>query len=982
MNRESKKSNWRSAGFARGVSALAISAAFGLAFVAATPVVAAETTANIRGRVVSAPAGTRVTAINASGAGRASVNVRADGSYEIVGLRPGTYNVEFRTPDGKVLTQSVVLAVGTTSELDGDIANAGQEVVVTGRRGRARGGEVSTSVTQAQINATPQLNRNFLNFAASAPGVLLSTDSGNKQFRAGALSANAVNLFIDGVSQKQQVLQGGVAGQDSSPGNPFPQGAIQEYKVSTQNFSAEYEHAASAIITAVTKSGGNEFHGEIFGTYQSKGMIGQPFYQRNTPKPDFENKEYGFVVNGPIIKDKLFYLFTYEGRVDARPGASVLMPSAANLGGNAALATALAANNGQFARDFEQDTYFGKLTYVMNDAHTFELSYRTRDEVDEKDFGGTTARSRGSNLDQKIEDMGVKWKFRGDNFLNEASIDRQSAHWNQSPIGGEGPGINLVVLNGATINDGFNVVAQIGAPSYWQKKAQEHLTIKNTLTLTGREWNGRHTLKLGGKYAMYDYIATEADSFNPVFFFNAATYVSGGTNTPLRVRVADGDPRLKSANNQIGLFVSDDWQVNEKLNLILGVRWDYESNMLNNKFVTDPAVAAALRAHPGFNVAFDADDFISTGSNRDSFMGAIQPRLSFAYDVNADRDLIVFGGYGRYYDRTIFDNAQLETRRAQIQIAQIDFAPGGTTPWNPNYYNNRDSLIALAATLGLKGEVFALNNETKVPFSDQFNLGVKKRFGEIQTSATLSYAKSGNIFSYILGNRTPSGSTCSNPAGDGRYQCRPWGDGLPGYGNFIINTNEQEARNTAIYLTAEKPYTKSSGYGWQMKLDLNQAEQTGWTDRFVFDWGTPKDTGWHDADGVPKWNFYGSFIKDFPYKIQVSGVLQMNSGAPQEVLDVGVPLERHILGAYYPQDNIAYKTFDLKIAKEFELPNGNSVTLSGVAINAFDWVNKTYSVWGDGGGGLNAPWHAATYAPDRATTGPARSYQVGLVYRW
>lgn len=996
MQSLSKSKGSRHKILSKSVSSLAIGAAFGLIFMAATPSMAAETTSSLRGRVASAPAGTKVTATNIAGGGPVSVNVRADGTYDIVGLRPGSYQVVFRTPDGKVLTNDVVLSIGETSELNGDIATAGQEVVVTGRRRNVRSGEVSTNVTQAQISILPQNGRNFLNFAALAPGVMLSTDPENKQFRSGALSANAVNLFIDGVSQKNQVLQGGVAGQDSSRGNPFPQGAIQEYKVSTQNFSAEYEQASSAIITAITKTGGNDFHGEIFGTYQSKSMIGQPFYDRANPKGDFENKEYGIVLNGPIIRDRLFYLFTYEGRQDARPGSQVAMPNAMAFStgptdtvGNPALAASLAAYNGLFPKDFQQDTYFGKLTFMLDDANTFDLTLRNREEADERDFGGSTARTHGSTLDQYIRDVGLHWKYRGDNFVNEAAVDWQSAHWRQSPLGGSnGPAITFV-----DPKDIFRNLAQIGSPSYTQEKAQEHLTFRNTFTRTGIEWRGRHVVKVGAKLALYDYIATEADHFNPEFFYNGKTYVPGGTNTPLRVRIADGNPEFKSDNTQVGLFITDDWTINEHWTVNVGIRWDYESNMLNNDFVTPTGVAAAMRAHVGFNKVFNANDFISTGSNREAFKGAFQPRLNFSYDVNGDRNTVLFGGYGRYYDRTIYDNAQLETRRAQIHIAEINFAPGGTTPWNPSYFNNPQQLVTLAAALGLKGEVFALNNETKVPYSDQFNLGIRQRFGEIQTSATLSHTQAHDTFSFILGNRTnpsapgvtpvePGGRSCGNLAGDGRYMCRPWGDGLPGYGNLIINVNEQQARSTSLYLTAEKPYTKASGYGWTMKLDLNNAEQTGWTDRFVFDWGSPSDTGWHDADNVPKWNFYGTFIKDLPWEMQVAGTLAMNSGFPQEQLDVGIPLERHILGAYYPEEEIAYKQFDIKLSKDFTLPNGNTVTLSGQAVNAFDWVNKTYSVWGDGGGGLNAPWHAATYKADKKTTGPARSYQLGLVYRW
>ena len=120
-----------------------------------------------------------------------------------------------------------------------------------------RTSEASTNVTTQQIENLPQDDRNFLNFATLAPGIRLSTDPQRKVISSDAQPAEQTNVFIDGVSFKNDVLQGGLVGQDSSRGNPFPQNAVQEFRVVTQNYSAQYDKAASAIITAVTKSGGN-----------------------------------------------------------------------------------------------------------------------------------------------------------------------------------------------------------------------------------------------------------------------------------------------------------------------------------------------------------------------------------------------------------------------------------------------------------------------------------------------------------------------------------------------------------------------------------------------------------------------------------------------------------------------------------------------------------------------------------------------------
>ncbi len=957
-------------------------AAMAAALTLGAPAFAADT-ATLQGHVASAAAGAKIQVINASTGERAEGTVRADGSYVIIGLRPGTYHVVV----GGNANQDVTLAVGETTTLDLDAAAAppAKDVVVTAsRRKEVRTSEVATSVSQTQIQNLPQNGRNFMNFAALAPGVSVSTDPERKTFQGGATYANQVNVFIDGQSQKNQVLQGGVAGQDSSRGNPFPQLAIQEFKVSTQNFKAEFEQAGTAIISAVTKTGGNEFHGTVFADYQSKDMIGQPFYQRNTPKGDYQNKEYGFDVGGPIVKDLLHFYVSYEGREDQRPTDPVLMPTGQQLidatpgatptqqASLNALGSALAAENGTFPKDFKQDMWFGKLTYTPTDDDTVDLTFMDRKEDDIRDFSGTTAHSHGSNQNQHIQEGSVNWKHRWDNILNEAVLEYQKYDWAQSPLTNQ-PGINLI---GTTTS--YNTVALLGGATYSQEKAQENVTLRDNVTFTGIEWNGQHVIKTGIKVAQYKYLATENDHFNPEFFYVASDYTYGGSNNvPVRVTISDGNPEINSKNTQIGLFIQDDWTYDAHWTFNLGIRWDYESNMLNDKFVTDPSVAAAIRGFTNFkNGGFNPEDYISDGHNRKPFYGAFQPRLGFSYDVNGDRTTVIFGGYGRYYDRTIFDDAQLETRRTQLHVTSLDFGSGASQiPWNSSYFNDPSALVAAAKAKGLKGEIYALNNDAKVPYSDQFNIGVRHQFGAVATSVTLSDIESKDIFSFVLGNRNPDGSWCSYGP---QYACQPWSYGLPGYGNFIISSNEQHASYRAIYLTADKPYTKASHYGYSGTLTLTDAKATGHNDRFIFDYATPNDSGEHAAEGVDKMRFVGTGIVDGPWKTRVSGILTLASGAPFDYIDASGPATRIIPGGIFPKNKLAFKQFDMRIAKDIDLPNGQTVTLDAQVYNLFDWVNKTYSGWG---GGFNGG-SGATGAGDTNTQGPARSFQVGLTYHW
>jgi len=273
--------------------------------------------ATLRGR---APANADVTARNVATGLTRHAHSAGDGSYTIAGLPPGTYTVDA----GNGTPQTVTLSVATTATLDLVAGTATaeaeapmQEVVVSGRRlTEVRTSEVASVVSQQQIENVPQMTRNFLEFADTVPGVVFEVDAkGKTSIRGGAQNQNGVNLYIDGVGQKGYV-RSGISGQaGDTQGNPFPQLAIGEYKVITSNYKAEYDQISSAAITAITRSGTNQFEGEAFGTYTADNWRARTPAELDTgTKTPSESKEFGFSFGGPIIQDQLHFFLTYEGK--------------------------------------------------------------------------------------------------------------------------------------------------------------------------------------------------------------------------------------------------------------------------------------------------------------------------------------------------------------------------------------------------------------------------------------------------------------------------------------------------------------------------------------------------------------------------------------------------------------------------------------------------------------------------------------------
>jgi len=255
----------------RRIGVLLGSSTIALAVALASPA-QAQSTSTVEGRVDGAAAGSIVTLTDTNTGQRDTAKVDANGHYLIVGLRPSTYKVESAGRSQTVvvpLGQAVTVDLVAPSTASG-AGNGGEIVVVGARTKDVKNAAVTTNVSRFQLENLPNGDRNFLNFAALAPGVTVSPPTLNgkaRQVQAGGINSDNTNTFIDGISIKNLVNHGGTNGQNYSSGNPFPASAVDQFDVQTQNFKAEFEQAGSAVISSVTKTSGKKFHGEIFGEY-------------------------------------------------------------------------------------------------------------------------------------------------------------------------------------------------------------------------------------------------------------------------------------------------------------------------------------------------------------------------------------------------------------------------------------------------------------------------------------------------------------------------------------------------------------------------------------------------------------------------------------------------------------------------------------------------------------------------------------------
>jgi len=939
--------------------------------------------ATVRGTITAAgamaPADTDVVAVNKANGNTYRTKTLADGSYVLVGLAPGSYEVRVA---GSSSGSAVTLSVGQNVTLDLSSANAQLGTVVILGSAQRQGvidSQVGTTVSNKMIEAIPQATRNFLSAADFAPGVRFDTDaSGNTRLRGGSQNSDNVNVFIDGVGRKNNILRGGVGGQDTSQGNPFPQTAIAEYRVLTQNYKAEYDQVSSVAISAVTKSGGNDTHGSVYvnrtgSNWTALSPIQKQDEANGVAAPSYEQIEAGFSVGGAIKPDTLHYFLAYDGKNIDKPKqltAQNLDKYPSNLGS----IPTLASKQGSFKNQFKEHLLFGKLSAEIDDSQRLDLSVTLRKETSYSVDGDHTAASTAINNKNNEYRIDLKHEFTRGPWFNEARIGSERSQWNPQSDATD-PLVQYKYSPTNTLNNIQDIISDGGSPNA-QDRRQDGVYVKDDLTFTGF---AGHVIKggaqiksmkydLGGTANRVPIIATVVDTKTGLPYYSGL--ICTGTNIAsnglssdqCRITAAVGSASVGLRNNQYGLYAQDDWKLSKQLELNLGVRWDYEDNMLNNDYVTPADRVAALKGVDGRTVGgitapsgqtyaqslakggINIDDYISTGSSRKAYKGALAPRLGASYDLRGDKATVVYGGWGRSYDRKMANNALDESQK----------------------------------NASVNGEIWLIKNDFKMPFADQFSLGVRQALGSWNMDVAVSNIHAKNQFIWFGGNRDPNGGWGTQSSID------PLWGGPNGFGTLVLGDFVGETKASSLYLSLEKPYTQASGWSMTVAYTYTDAKtkDRDWNDADVFDWTYGKSTHvWNPNKDTEKHRLVvGGMLDKLPWGLQLSGKLTYGSGNPRQVTDCHLGWNSC---AYIEQNSDAFKQVDMGLAKSLKVYGGDLQVRLDV-LNVFNTANwGYYNDWG--GGPTSTPSNAVGGDnPDlgkrTGVRGSMRQFKLGVNY--
>jgi hypothetical protein len=315
-----------------------VAAVVGVILCAAPAALAQQGTSEIRGRVVDEQGavlpGVAIVVTNEDTGVFREASTGADGSYYISQIVPGRYRVMAKLEGFRPLERrDLALAVGATLTINLTLPLGGlqETVTVTGATPLIdlSSTEVGGNIGTAELSELPAMNRNYFAAVALLPGIQFapSTQMGNDTIVASGQASQNNAVSVDGAYNADDALGTSAGAQVRTPLE-----AIQEFQVVTSMYDAEYGRAGGAVVNAVTKQGTNSFRGVVFAYAASNRLtaIDAIARQGNLPKATITKREWGFVLGGPVVRNKAHFFVSLERQVD-NPNRSRTFPTRPSL---------------------------------------------------------------------------------------------------------------------------------------------------------------------------------------------------------------------------------------------------------------------------------------------------------------------------------------------------------------------------------------------------------------------------------------------------------------------------------------------------------------------------------------------------------------------------------------------------------------------------------------------------------------------------
>ena len=724
-----------------------------------------------------------------------------DGLYNFPSLQPGTYSIRVEAHGFAVSARTAAISVAAALRVDFSLGVAGtqESVTVLGESGVAietHDAEISTTVSSNQIMQLPTINRDPYAFVAIAPGAgRADPDTRGVGYAVNGQRTASGNYVVDGGENMDTFGAG--------PGVQVPLDSVQEYRLQTNNYSAEYGRGAGFIANVLTKSGTNNFHGSVYEYNRNSALSANTFNNNanHLPRAHFNRNQVGGAIGGPIIKDKLFFFGNYEGILIrssqsvkfyvptpqllgvSSPGTQAIFqtyPVPTNISTTDVLVRTVCPYGGAcpggtgaltlpaYAATFRtgphdagagppQDTHLAVVTanYNVSDKTQLAFSYLVQHETQFASVQQAYTRS----LDQPV-------LFRNQHASVSLTHEFSPALSSESRLV-YGRVVNIYPLVPSTSFPIFSINSEGGANlpgglsvfSAYENQYQ----VSHSMT-----WDvGKHIFKFGGAITKPQENLTQGSFQDPVAqFADTQGFVDGvlanylialnpkGQVPPASVSPPFGPPSFYRPfrYSEPSAFVEDSWRATRRLTLYAGLRYEYfgvvhsagSASSLDSNYSYGAGMSLQGKIANGTYVAVNN----LTGDLKGRFYKPeyldFSPRLGVAYDVTGNSETVFRAGIGRFYDRTfgnvVYGVAQNPPAYATTHLTNVTVTP--------NMLTNVYSVFPNSPTTLLTTDGQFLDPNFKNAYTVAWNAGFEHDFGH-KFVASAKYLGSSGSHLYI-----------------------------------------------------------------------------------------------------------------------------------------------------------------------------------------------------------------------------------------
>ncbi len=705
------------------------------------------------------------------------------GVYVVVGLKPGRYRVSV-TKDGFRKIDLVDLVLNVQDVLSRNfqlqLGSVLSSITVTADAASVNttDASVSTVIDRQFVENIPLNGRSFQDLISMTPGLVTqSPQSGASVGTFGDFSVNGQrtesNYYsVDGVSGNLSAGNGYGAVQSPATSGSVAAStalgttqslisvdALQEFRVQSSTYSAEYGHSPGGQFYFVTRSGTNDFHGSAFDYLRNDAFDANDWFNDSygQPKPALRQNDFGGTFGGPVWipglyrgKDKTFFFVSYEGLRLAQPQAAAIqyvpdlymrqqapaalqpilnafpLPSPDGIDYGTAANPSLA----QFIQSYSLPSQIDATSIRVDHIFGPKLSLFFR-------FGDTPSFTSSrtlsmltrSNVNTQTYTLGLTSQLNG-RFLNEFRLGyaRTNANTDGSldDFGGASP-INLSAAMGLGSYSNSQVAFLLYYPDIGLSSIETVLAENR-----GRQWNvvdsisitsGHHSIKAGIDYRRIETAAIPANPLAEAEYASTGSVLNNAADIAVVVKSLSATPLF----HETALFVQDGWRLSRRITLLLGLRWEVnpppteahgnDAYTLDGSLSEPSTLVLAPRGTPLWNTSWYnfAPRLGVAWLLRDSpqFTTVLRGGGGVFFDTNNEAASSAFDGIGFTASNFYFGPA------LPLTTAQLDFAPSTTPPYTSS-------------------TIYAFPKHLQAPYTLQWNVSLEQALGTAQ-ALTLSY---------------------------------------------------------------------------------------------------------------------------------------------------------------------------------------------------------------------------------------------------